>query len=345
MPFTASEIAAAGKASLDFYLKNKPVDQVGIEHPLLKKLMSSRRPFPGGKQYVVSQLRKSYDSNFQWYYGDQLITFNKKQTLEQAQFPWRSCHDGFGLSEDELFQNGITVTDDDSKPGNNSQAERIQLTNLMAEDSEALRLGFEEKFDLELHRDGIQSSDAVAGLDHLVSITPTVGVVGGIDRTNYPWWRNQVATGVTQANLIDIMEKVWRLCSRNGGRPDYILAGSAFIDLFRAAAGAEIARYIVPGNNVSIDPAVADLAFHRVPIVWDPVFDDLDVLLAPATPWEKRCYFINTKHMQLRPAEGHDMKSRRPSRVYNRYVNYFGLTWKGALTINRANSHAVVATA
>lgn len=345
MPFTSQELADAGKASLDFYLKNKPVDQVAIEHPLTKKLMAGKKAFPGAKQYITEQLRFEYGSNFQWYYGTQSVTYNRRQTLEQASYAWRGAHDGFYLDEDRLAENGIVVTDDDNGGGQATRAEVIQLTNLLDEQNEALRLGWEEKFDYELHQDGTQSSESLGGLDLLIATDPTTGTVGGIDRATNTWWRNNASTGIAAASLIDTMEQIWRACTRNGGRPDFILVGSTFLDTFRQQAASTITRFLTNGNQASLDPSVQDLSFKGVPLVWDPVFADLDAALAPAIPWEKRCYFINSKFMRLRPAQGHDMITRKPPRVYNQYVHYWGLTWKGALTQSRSNCHAVLSVA
>ncbi|MGI9301182.1 MAG: phage major capsid protein, partial [Gammaproteobacteria bacterium] len=224
MPFTAAEIQDAGKIGLDFYLKNNPIDQVKVERPLLRRLMQTKRNFPGAKQFVVEQLRITYGSNFQWFYGTQVVTYNRRQSIEQSNFPWRGAHDGFFLDEDRLLQNGISITDD-AKGGANSRAERLMLTNLIDEQSTILRLGFEEKFDFEIHLDGTQHPEALAGLDHLISTTPAVGVVGGIDRAANPWWRNHVFPGLTLANMVDTMEQGTRACSRNGGKPNFMLAG------------------------------------------------------------------------------------------------------------------------
>ena len=75
-------------------MRNTPVDQIGVEHPLLKKLMSKRKQFLGAKQNVVVQIRKAYDSNFAWAYGETPVGFNKRDKGEQAAFPWRCAVDG-----------------------------------------------------------------------------------------------------------------------------------------------------------------------------------------------------------------------------------------------------------
>lgn len=350
MPFTADELSYAGKVALDFYLENNPTDNVSIEHPMLKALQSKKKEFPGGKQYVVEQLRYKFSQNFSWFNGDAEVTYNKKQTITQAQYNWRAAHDGYSLNEDELFQNGISIVE--GKGGDNTDSERLQLTNLLDENNESLRLGFEYQFDYELHQDGTQSTDAPGGLDSLISTTPTVGTVGGIDRSvaANSWWRNYAQTAISTAtagNLLSQMEIAWRACSRNGGKPDLILAGETFIDAYRKDAEAGITRFlnIQPTGGTELDAGVTGLQFHGVPIMWDPILLDLDTNLAPAIPWQKRCYFINSKFIRLRPAQGHDMKTRQPPRVYNRYAYYYGLTWRGALTMGRGNAHAVLSVA
>lgn len=345
MPFTAQELSDAGKYSLDFYLKNNPIDQIGTERPLLKMLQGTKKPFPGAKQYIDENLRTSYGSNFQWFRGDAQVTYNKRKPLDHAQFPWSSCHDGFSLNEDQLLQNGITMVEGKvSKPTN---GEVSRLADLMDDNIQVLHEGFQQKFDYELHLDGTQNADAVAGLDYLISTDGTVGTVGGIDRATNTYWQSNSATAVAAANLIDTMEQKWRACSRNGGQPDFILAGETLIDTLRAQAQTEITRFItIPEKGgTGLDPSVPALYFHGVPVMWDPVFLDLDTNLAPAIPWQKRVYFINRKFIRMRPAKGHDMITRKPPRVYDRYTYYWGLTWKGAVTMGRSNAHCLIAIA
>lgn len=345
MPFTAPQIAAASKTALDYHLRNKPIDQVGHDLPLLKLLQSIKKTFPGGKQYVTEQLRIARNSSFQWYRGDDTVTYNTRNPVEQAQFEWGGWHDGFSMDEDELLQNGIILTDDGSAKA--SEAEKIQLANLLEEKVFALEQGAKESFDYQLHLDGTQNAEAVPGLDLLISTTPAVGTVGGINRATATYWRNNVATGLATSAMVGAMEAMLRACRKYGGFQGIILAGTSFIDAYRAQAKDEIARHVVVngGSTAKLDAGVEELYFRGVPIVWDPTFDDLDAALNPTIDWAKRAYFINKNTMKLRPADGHDMIARNPPRVYNQYVHYQGLTWKGALTINRPNGNGVVAIA
>lgn len=349
MPFSAQEIVDAGKIGLDFYLAEKPVDQIAMERPILKALQAKKKKAPGAKQYIVEQLRKNYGSNFQWYNGSSVVTYNRRVTNEQANYAWRSCHDGLALDEDRLAQNGITITDT-SGPSSASEAEKIQLTNLFEEQSEVLRLGFQEQFSFQLHLDGTQSTDAIAGLDSLVSLAPTSGTVGGIDRAvaANAYWRNNVATGLTTTTstgtILNQMEVNYRQCMRNGGRPDLLVAGSNFIDGYRNFVLNTYGRMdFGPSNRKKIEGGTEVLMFQGIDMQWSPEFQELDARYAPATLWEKRCYMLNSGTITLRPLQGHDMITRKPPRAYDRYEYYWGITWKGALTMNRANANAVLA--
>jgi hypothetical protein len=346
MPFTTEQLSYAGKAAIDYFQKNDPIDQVNVARPLLKMLMEKKREYAGGLQYVVEQLRTSNDSNFQSYFGDSQVSYNRKRTLDQAKFSWGSFHDGFGLNEDELAQNGISMTDDkNSVP---TDAEKVQLTNLLQENTETLKLGFQEGFDLMLHRDGTQSATDIAGLDLLVSTTPTTStLIGTINQNTNTFWRNNVSLDIAEADLLDEMEIQWRECTRYGGSaPDFILVGDDFLDAYRRASGQTINRQIHSAGNekggVSLDGSVSKVYFKGVELVWDPVFDVLDSLDAPAQSWSKRCYFLNSKFMSLRPIKGHWMVSRKPPRVYDRYTHFWALTAKAAMTISKRNAMSVL---
>lgn len=349
MPFTSQEIIDAGKIGLDFYVKNNPVDQVTLERPLLKALMESKKSAPGAKQYIVEQLYYRHQSNFQWFNGAQVVTYNRRTVNEQASYQWRSAHDGFALDEDRLAQNGIVI-DDAGSTRNASQAERVQLSNLIEEQSGALRKGFQEKFSQALHLDGTQATDAITGIDSLVSTTPSTGTIGGIDASSSAnvYWRNYAQTGLTTTtstgNVLDYMEVAWRACVRNGGKPNKIVAGADFIDGFRNFMLKTFGLYNHGAVGTRrVEAGVEQMTFHGVPIEWDPEMYDLQALTG--TAWEKRCYMLNMDTIKLRPLDGHDMVTRKPPRAYDRYEYYWGLTWRGALTCNRRNANAVLAVA
>jgi hypothetical protein len=345
MPFNAEQLSYAGKSAMDFIMRKDPEDLYNTDRPFLKRLQATKRSFPAAKQYVNEKLRTTNDSNFQWFAPDGEVTFNRKRTLADANFAWGSAHDGFALTEEELLQNYITVTDDrNSAP---TPDETKQFVNLIKENTTTLMEGFKEKFDLDLHLDGTQDADAIPGLDALVAVDPTTGVVGGIDRSvaANAYWRNQVSLDIAKANLAKVMSQQWRECTRVGGNsPNFIMAGGTFIDIYEEIADTTINRQMtVSGKGgTDMDIAINAINYKGVPIIWNPVFDDLQTLTSAAQQWESRCYMLNTRFMNLRPAEGQDLVVRRPPRAYNRYTHYWGLTWRGAMTIKRPSAMALL---
>lgn len=346
MPFTTEELSIAGKTALDYYLKNKPVDQISQERVWLKKMMTGKKSMPGGKQNAVVQLRYRYQNNFSFFNGRTIVTYNSRSTIEQATFPWRAAHDGFTLDEDRLIQNGISVTDNNKRGKVHSKAEVVQLTNLLNEQIEVLDLGWEEQMDSLLLQDGSGSTDDIEGLDYLVAADPTTGTVGGIDRSvaANSYWRNQVqllmTSTTTTGTIIDGMETQWRNCTKNGGRPNFIMAGTDFIDgyrnfLLKTYGTVQISN----GSMFDAEGGTDKISFKGVPIIWNPTFDDL------GGTWAKRCYFLNTNYLYLKEIEGQGKISRKPPRPYDRYEHMWGLTWRGAMCMSRANCHAHLSVA
>jgi hypothetical protein len=350
MPFTSEQLSYAAKVSLDFYIKNRPaVDQINVAHPLYKKLNAQKQNWSGGLQNIVEQLRFTNSSNFQSYFGPSEVTFNTKRTIEQAKFAWGNVFDGFQMDEDMLAQSGIKMTTDKSATA--SDSEMVVLTNVLEENNETLVKGFEEGLDLALHRTNAADANLPPGLDWLIQTNPAASnVVGTINQSTSTWWRNYASTAIAAVNLIDQMEIAWRECTRYGGQtPDYIICGSTFLDTYRQQAGLTINRRLqsdgLQKGGVSLDASTTATYFKGVELVWDPVMDTLDALDSPAILWAKRCYFINTKTVKLRPVEGYWMVDRQPPMVYNRFVHYFGLTGKYAMTINKRRANAVLSVA
>jgi hypothetical protein len=90
MPFNSEQLAYAGNAAINYFLKNEPIDNYNVNRPLVAKLMAGKKEWVGGLQYVVEQIRYQNDSNFQSYFGDSQVTYNRKRTLQQAKYVWGS---------------------------------------------------------------------------------------------------------------------------------------------------------------------------------------------------------------------------------------------------------------
>ena len=352
MPITTAQLLQGANYQLESYATNDPVDQFTADRPFANWLIANKTESVFGNGIFNEKVRISNDSNYQNYTGDDQVSYNRKDTVRKAPFQHYEAHDGFTLNETELSDNGIILTDD--RNAVMTDAEKIQIVDKLKEGWASLKDGFQENWDLEVHLDGSTNTKAVPGLDALVSTTPAVGTIGGIDASAATYWRNFANMGVataTPGTLIAAMEVLWRQTTTYGGRPpNAIFVGSSFYDAFMKDSLATMSREISIGQSstggVSVDPATKAMSFHGVPVIWDPSFDRLDDILGPITyPWKKRAYFLNSNTIKLRPVKGRWMIKRTPARVYDRYTHYFGLTADYGLTTNKRNSNAVMSIA
>jgi hypothetical protein len=345
MPFTQAQLVRAGHYAYETNTRNDPIDQVNQERPFLDWLMRNKAPSTFGAGYHNENIYTANDSNYQNYAGADQVTFNERDPVRQAKFPWYNAHDGFWFDEDRLAAAGIVLDDE----GNPSKIEVDMLADLFKSSHTALKEGFLENFALEAVQNGSQSTKAAPGLDHLVSTTPNTGTVGGIDAATATYWRNNTNLGIVAANVVDEMEQTWRDVTRYGGmRPDFILVGAAFLDNYRTQAGATINRQLVVNQQggTGLDPSVTGLYFKGVPLVHDHIMEDMDVIdPGAAIDWTKRAYFLNSKVIKLRPMKKFWMRSDKPEKLPDRYVTYFGKRSKYAFTTNKRNALAVMSIA
>lgn len=352
MPLTSAQLLAGANRQMESFSTDDPIDQFTTQRPFAAWLIANRTDSVFGNGIFNEKVRITNDSNYQNYTGDDQVTYNRKDTVRKAPFQHYEAHDGFALNETELSNNGIIMTDD--RNAVMADAEKIQIVNLLTENWTTLKDGFQENWDIEVHLDGSTNPKAVPGLDALVSTTPTVGTIGGIDASTATYWRNWASMNIstsTAGNLISAMERLWRQCTTYGAMtPDFIVVGSAMYDAIQADALKVMSRQISLGVNttggVTLDPSTKALAFKGVPVVWDPTFDALDAKLGAITyPWAKRGYFLNSKTIKLRPVKGRWMVKRTPPRVYDRYTHYFGYTADYGLTTKKRNANAVFSIA
>lgn len=351
MPITQAQMLAGAAYQLESFAKDKPIDQITKDRPFLDWLISNKKESVFGNGVFNERVRKTNDSNYQNFTGDDQLSYKRKDTVAKAQFQHYEFFDGFALNETELQDNGIILTDDRNATA--SEGELIQLTNKIEEGWDSTRTSFQEGLDLDLHRDGTQNAKAIPGLDLLVSTTPNVGTIGGIDASLATYWRNNAILGIstgTAGNLVKQMEIGKRACTTYGklGAPDAYFCGSAFYDAYVADSKAMISRQqVITGKGgTELDPSVTMVNFQGVPLVWDPTFDALDALLGAITyPWAKRCYALNSKAIIFRPVKGRWMAKRIPERQYDRHTHYFGISGDAGLTCRQRNANAVYSIA
>ncbi|WP_273430486.1 phage major capsid protein [Chitinibacter tainanensis] len=352
MPLSIDEANRIATVAIDSYERNTPVDQFTIDKPILNALKKGMKKLgTQGLSGFVQNVRKGNDANPQFYQGNSNVTYNKRDPVAQAKWRTGNLHDGFTLNEDELRHAGIVITDE--LRGGTSQAsaaEVVQLANLMDENIKSLRLGVEENISRALVLGSSWNAAAPVGLDDIVSLTPTVGTLAGIDASTQTYWRNFALTGLgsTLSVLLDALEQAYRACVRRGGKPSAIWCGYAFYDALRnAVLAANQTSVMYKGSeSISIDMGTKELSFKGIKMEWIPEFDDnFGSVVSPTIPYWKRCYMIDESSITLRPAADNWMRMRTPGRSHDAYVYYYAMTCTWMLTCIRRNANAVLALA
>lgn len=354
MPATPQQLLDAANFAFKTVAEGAPVDQVYYDLKTLEWLMKNKESslFTGGT--FSEKVRLRYGSNAQNIQGDDQLEYNSRNTHVLAPYQAYGIFDGFYVTEEDLRNKGLTITrDNNGNVGGPTKDDARIILDTMRESWEVLRLGKMQALSNNVLRDGTHDPKSPQGIDAIVSTTPSVGVIGGIDAATTPLWRNYASMAISTAsagNLIDQLEIGRRECMKRGkfGGWDAIFCGSSAYDAFRKDARAvQDLNVTVPGSGgVSLDPATKELKFHGVPVIWDPAYDALDDLLGAITyPWKKRIYGFNKKAIRFRPVKGRWMQKIIPEPVYNRLVHYYGMHSEYGISCRQRSANAVFSIA
>lgn len=342
MPFTAQELTNIANAALDFYIKGPAMAQSIQKRPTLDAFKAKQKTFPGGKADIRRNVKGSYTSSFVGYSHDDTVTYANPANIKQTAYPWREIHAGISVTHTELKNDGISVTENDDGTTEHSQREMTAITNLLEDKLDDLSEGSARSHNEMLWRDGTQDAKAFPGILSVVTLTPTVGVKGGIDSATNVWWRNRALVGGSKITasasgqtLTKTLRSEVRQLTRYGGRPSLLPAGSAFLDALELEV-AEKGIYTQEGftNKGKTDIGMAEISMRGVgSFYYDPTLDDLGM--------SKFAFFLDPNHLYLDVMDGEDMKTHSPRRPADKYVMYRGLTWTGGMVADQLNCHGV----
>jgi hypothetical protein len=198
-------------------------DNMSRNNALLARL--SRRgkikTFSGGRT-IVQELNYANNQTFQWYSGYQTLNIAPSQTFTAAEYPIRQSAVAVSISGLEELQNS----------GEEAIIDLLESRIENAEDT------FMNGMSQGIYGDGTVTG-SVNGLQLLVAISPTSGIVGGIDRATWTFWQNQSYSSVDQrrrggnaANIQSIWTALWVTLVRGRDCPDLIVADNNYYKLY-----------------------------------------------------------------------------------------------------------------
>ncbi len=171
------------------------------------------RVITGGRT-VVCPLAYA-EEDFKWYSGVDPLPRALKETISEAEYAPAMAAASITLSGEDLTKNRGREAILNLLEGKVDNAERT-LDNNIAKG---------------LYSDGSVAKQLI-GLRALVSTTPTVGIVGGINTTTWTFWQNQLANvviagtdpNVDHDKLKIVLNAMWLKLTRGKDHPDLILA-------------------------------------------------------------------------------------------------------------------------
>jgi hypothetical protein len=367
MAFTAGEITNIANAALDYYwARPEEFFQTLQDKPLLKYYEGSgAKTFPGGKGNISVALHGQFGDGsgndvVKGYTHNDTVGFFTPANIVRGNYPWREHHIGLTLTHTELKIDGISVVDTDGRETvEHTDREETVLVNLFQDKLFELGEQYARGMNGLMWADGTADPKALAGMQYLISVDPSVGVIGGLDQslTANSWWRNRAHTAAFGAKvtgtpslgawggdaitsdpanggaLLTVLQTEYRQLIRYGGKPTMALCGSDFIGAMEVEVRAN-GNYTMTGFAPARDISMGELNYMGTPFQYDPSLDDLGL--------QKRCYWFDPKKIFLAKMTEEWRKDHTPARPANQFVLYKSITSTGQMVATQRNSSLVI---
>lgn len=319
-------------------------DNMSRNNALLVRLnrKGKNKPFGGGRT-IVQELNYANNSTFTWYSGYQTININPSQVFTAAEYPIRQAALAVSISGLEELQNS-------------GEEEIIDLLDSRVENAE---MTFMNGLSNGVYGDGTVTG-SITGLQALVAASPQTGVVGGIDRSQWTFWRNLVFSALTNggqalnaANILAYMDALWVQLIRGRDKPDLIVADNNSYRFYLQAmqsiqriqgaspdvaeAGYETLKYM--SSDVVLDGGFQ--GFAGDPLPFETAASTNSVGGVPTNTM----YFLNSNYIYWRPHSKRNMVPLDPDRFsINQDAMVRMLGWAGNMTLANAFLQGLITT-
>jgi hypothetical protein len=226
---------------------------------------------------------------------------------------------------------GSVIISDQEEDENRGEA---LIFKLVKAKMEVLEESIKEKFSDYLY--GAGAGLDPLGLDALIPLDPTVGLIGGLDRAAEPQLRTSAydfAGTLDSTTIEEACDDILLDLTMNGDKPDVIIAGRNWIRTYRAAIRDKL---VINLSELKNGKGMMDLGFggvshDNIPMIYDEV--------CPVN----RAYFINSKYMRLHILRGVNMKVKDLVAPWNIDASGQRVQWQGQWCQWRMfRTHAVV---
>ena len=274
-----------------------------------------------GGNTIMQELSFAANGNAGFYSGYETLPIAAQDVISAAEYQWKQAACPITISGLEQLMNAGPERMIDLLESRINVGE-ASMSNLVA---------------ISLYSDGTGSGGKeITGLAAQVATDPTTGVVGGIDRATWTFWRNKIFKATTtggaatdKTNINDYMNALWASLVRGNDRPDLILMDNGYWSYYIASLQNQ-QRF---SSSETATRGFMTLKFMDADVV-------LDGGIGGGMP-VKTMYMLNTKYIHYRPHADRNMVSLNPNKRYsvNQDAEVQILAWAGNLTMSGAQFH------
>ena len=270
-------------AAWEAYVPQDPTDNIFQRHWLLEQLRANGSFEKQNGVVVRANLEYALNPNVKFISEMETVTVFRPDTFDNAEYAWKFVAGDVPMTD---FERGIT---EGGAAKYNFEAKKL----------DNLKKTMEEKSNTSFFSDGTgTSSKEFGGLQLLVSLTPTTGTVGLINRATYSFFRNQQTTGTKTTNpgdnLLAALETNYNSCSNGIGEenPTFAVTTQTGFEIYNNLTPT-IERLVRDSENNKLVRGFKgqNVAFKDVPVGYDPA--------CYSTGGVHNWYFLNNRNLKF----------------------------------------------
>jgi hypothetical protein len=291
----------------------------------------------------VQELEYSENGTYKRYTGYDILNISPSDVFTAAQFPWAQVAVAVSISGLEEIQNAGEERMIDLLESRIGNSERT-MTNGLSGDC---------------YSDGTADGGKQIGGLQLLVPDSGLGVVGGIDRSAWPFWRPAVGSFAAATltpgptTMQTMMNRQWLAQARGTDRPDLIIADNTYFRFYWE--GLQAIQRVMESNQGMA--GFQSLKFMDADVVYDGGFQGVAAgTAAPSGPlgggvtWmslsgapASHMYMLNTDYLFLRPHRQRNMEPIAPDRfAVNQDAMVKLIAWAGNMTMSNAFLQGVI---
>jgi hypothetical protein len=301
----------------------KLADLVSNNNALLYHLKKrgKSRPVSGGRS-IVQELEYAENSTFKRYSGYETLDISPSEVFSAAEFDLKQAAVAVSISGLEQLQNSGKESMINLLESRIKNAERTMMNSIASD----------------VYSDGTaDGGKQIGGIQSLVADDPTVGTVGGIDRSVHSFWRNQVfdfsnnSITASASTITSAMNQMYLQCTRNTDHPDLIVADDTYYRFYWESLQAQ-QRFT---SSKMAEAGFSSLKFQGSNVI----FDGGQGGSCPA----EHMYFLNTSYLHFRPHKDRNFVPLDPDRfAVNQDAMVKLIAWAGNMTVSNPSLQGVL---